>query len=70
MFTCNTLFKLHWIWRLFICTYHFRMHMSEVTQRITTGVIPLEASVTPNRKGLPLVPFALKFQLCLATANF
>ena len=51
MFTCNKLFNFTGL-ETFILTYHFRMRLCEVTQRITTGVIPLEASLSTKQKGL------------------
>ena len=51
LFTRNKLFNFTGL-ETSIWTCHFHMHLCEVTQRITTGVIPLEASVSANRKGL------------------
>ena len=57
LFTCNKLFNFTGL-ETFIWTYHFRMILCEVTQRIITGVIPMEASVSSNRKGLtPMAPY-------------
>ena len=54
LFTCNKLFNFTGL-EIFIWTYHFHMCLCKVTQRITTGVISLEASVSSNRKGLTLL---------------
>ena len=48
-FTCNKLFNFTG-WRLLSGL----IILCEVTQRITTGVIPLESSVSTNRKGLTM----------------
>ena len=59
LFTCNKLFNFTGL-ETSIWTCHFRMCLCEVTQRITTGVIPLEASVSGSRKGLTTTVFSLK----------
>ena len=53
LFACNKLFNFIGL-ETSIWTCHFRMCLCEVTQRITTGVIPLEASVSANRKSLTI----------------
>ena len=50
LFTCNKLFNFTGLENS-IWTYHFCMRLCEVTQRITTSVIPLEASISANQKG-------------------
>ena len=51
LFICNKLFSFTGL-ETSIWTCHFRMHLYEVTQRITTGNHNREASVAHNRKGL------------------
>ena len=64
LFTCNKLFNFTGL-ETSIWTCHFCMPLCGVTQRITTGAIPLEASVSPNWKGLtvPLTSHKSMYQL-------
>ena len=51
MFTCNKLFNFTGL-ETFIWTYHFCMCLCEVTQRITTGIIPWRHPYHSTEKAL------------------